>query len=43
MGTFCLRTLETDHSMYIIERQSERHRHEMLAEIGVTVGWRKAL
>lgn len=43
MGTFYLRTLETDYSMYIIEKQIERHRQKLLMETGLTVGWRKAL
>lgn len=29
--------------MYIIEKHIERHRHKMLAELRVSVGWRKAL
>lgn len=42
-GTFCLRTQQTVQSMYIIEKHIERHRHKMLAELRVSVGWRKAL
>ena len=43
-GAFYPKTLKMEHSsrLYVIEGELERHKLQVLAESGVSVGWREA-